>query len=162
MFLIYLSLALFFCAIVALDQLSKLYIVERLAFGAQQKLIPGLVHLTHVRNDGMSFSLLSGARWFFVVVTLAVFVIAILAVKKKLITQPLGLFSLAAVLGGAMGNLIDRVRLGYVVDMIEVEFMDFAVFNVADIFVVCGGILLMIFGIFFWRDPKEAGHENHQ
>ena len=153
--MIYFIMALFFIAILILDQLSKYLVVHGIALGGTKALIPGVVHLTYLRNDGMSFSLLSGARWFFVVVTLLVFVIAITAVKKKYVAQPLGLYSLTAVMGGAMGNLIDRVRLGYVVDMIEVEFVRFAVFNVADMFVVCGGILLMIYGVFFWKDPSQ-------
>ena len=153
--MIYFILALFFIAILIADQLSKYLVVKYIALGGMKPLIPGIVHLTHLRNDGMSFSMLSGARWFFVVVTLLVFAAAVWAVKKKYITHPMGLCSLTAVMGGAIGNLIDRVRLGYVVDMIEVEFIRFAVFNVADMFVVCGGILLMIYGVFFWKDPSQ-------
>ena len=157
--MIYACLALFFLLIVAGDQLSKYLVVKSIPLGGIRRFLPGLLHWTHVRNDGMSFSLLSGARWFFVGVTLLVMALCIYLIWKKLITHPIGLFSIAAVMGGAVGNLIDRIRLGYVVDMIEVEFIRFAVFNVADIFVVCGGILLAVYGIFIWKDPKDKEKE---
>ena len=155
--MIYVVSFLFAAAIVAADQLLKAFVSGTLALGQIRPLLPGIVHLTYVRNEGMSFSLLSGARWFFVVMTLLVFALAVFAVARRWVAGPFGLLSLAAVLGGAAGNLIDRVRFGYVVDMIEVEFMHFAVFNLADIFVVCGGIAFCIWGVFFWKDPREAG-----
>ena len=61
-----------------------------------------------------------------------------------------------AVLGGAVGNLIDRVLHGYVVDMFNLQFMDFAVFNVADIGISVGGVLLCVYVLFFWRKPEES------
>lgn len=149
-------------AALALDQLSKYLTVRNLAPGQDLAFWPGVLHFTHVRNEGMSFSLLSGARWFFVVVTLAVIALAIFAMYKKWISHPFGLISLSCVLGGAVGNLIDRVRWGYVVDMIEVEFVRFAVFNVADMFVVCGGIAFCIYGIFFWKEPEKRGASDHE
>ena len=154
--MIYVFSFLFAAAIVAADQILKAFISGTLALGQIQPLLPGLVHLTYVQNDGMSFSLLSGARWFFVVMTILIFALAIFAIAKRWVTGPFGLLSLAAVLGGAVGNLIDRIRFGYVVDMIELEFMHFAVFNLADIFVVCGGIAFCIWGVFFWKDPNEG------
>ena len=154
--MLYTFLILAFLLIVAADQLTKYLVVKSIPLGDVRAFLPGLLHWTHVRNDGMSFSLLSGARWFFVVVTVLVMVLCIIVIWKKWITHPLGLFSMTAVMGGAVGNLIDRIRFGYVVDMIEVEFIRFAVFNVADMFVVCGGILLAVYGIFIWKDPKEA------
>ena len=94
--------------------------------------------------------------------TLAAFVLMAVAIRKKWITHPTGLWALAWIAGGAVGNLIDRVRWGYVVDMIEVEFMRFAVFNVADCFVVCGGILLVIYAFFFDKPQKkeEPAHDS--
>ena len=124
-------------------------------YGGTVAVWPGVFHLTNIHNTGMAFSMLEGARWFFLVVTLAAFVLLAVVIWKKWITHPLGLWALAAIAGGAVGNLIDRIRFGYVVDMIEVEFMRFAVFNVADCFVVCGAILLVVYALFFDKKSKE-------
>lgn len=135
--------------------------MQNLALGENFAVWPGLFHFTHLRNEGMSFSMFEGGRWVFVIITFAVIAFCLVAMAKKWIDHPFGLISLSCVLGGAVGNLIDRIRWGWVVDMIEVEFVRFAVFNVADIFVVCGGIAFCIYGVFFWKEPekKEKNHE---
>lgn len=81
----------------------------------------------------------------------------ILALIKKIFTRPWGVISLAVVLAGAVGNLIDRVFLGFVTDMFQTTFMNFAVFNVADICVVLGGISLCVYVIFFLRKVGKEG-----
>lgn len=140
---------------VVLDQAVKAWVTVRIPYGGAVPVWPGVFHLTNIHNSGMAFSMLEGGRWFFLVVTLLAFCALAYVLKKKWITHPLGLWALAAIAGGAVGNLIDRVRFGYVVDMIEVEFMRFAVFNVADCFVVCGAILLVIYAFFFDKKAKE-------
>ena len=130
-------------AIVGLDQLVKYLVVEYIPLNGTVPLVPGLVHLAHVHNTGAAFSMLSGQRWPLIVLTL-VCAAAILAVLLRDKLPKTANWALAMVLGGAVGNLIDRAAHGYVVDMVEVEFIRFAVFNVADIFVVCGGILLCL------------------
>ena len=144
-----------------MDQFTKYLTVQNLALGENFAVWPGVFHFTHLRNEGMSFSMFEGGRWVFVIITFAVIAFCLFAMWKKWIDHPFGLISLASVLGGAVGNLIDRIRWGGVVDMIEVEFIRFAVFNVADIFVVCGGIAFCIYGVFFWKEPekKEKPHE---
>lgn len=153
--MLYGILALFAVLAVVLDQVTKALVTAYIPYGGTVPVWPGVFHLTHCRNTGMAFSLLEGGRWFFLVVTLLVFAVLAYVLKKKWITHPVGLWALAAIVGGAVGNLIDRVRLGYVVDMIEVEFMRFAVFNVADCFVVCGAILLVVYALFFDRKARE-------
>lgn len=148
-------LAVFAALIVVLDQFTKYLTVAHIPIGTAIPAIPGLFQLTYVQNTGMAFSMLQGGRWFFLIMTLVAFVIMGYAVKKNWITHPTGLWALAAIAGGAVGNLIDRVRLGYVIDMIEVTFMRFAVFNVADCFVVCGAILLVIYAFFFDKSKKK-------
>ena len=148
-------LAVFAALIVVLDQFTKYLTVAHIPIGTAIPAIPGLFQLTYVQNTGMAFSMLQGGRWFFLIMTLVAFVIMGYAVKKNWITHPTGLWALAAIAGGAVGNLIDRVRLGYVIDMIEVTFMRFAVFNVADCFVVCGAILLVIYAFFFEKSKKK-------
>ena len=157
----YALLAGFAALAVILDQVSKYLVVTYIPYAADVSVWPGVFHLTHVHNTGMAFSMLEGGRWFFLIVTLAALVLIVLTVKKKWLSHTLSHWSLAAVAGGAIGNLIDRVLHGYVVDMIEVDFMRFAVFNVADCFVVCGGILLGISVLFLEDRPKEdAAHDS--
>ena len=148
-------LAVFAVLIVILDQITKYLTVVHIPLGTAIPAIPGLFQLTYVRNTGMAFSMLQGGRWFFFVMTLIALAVMVVAVKKKWVNHPTGLWALAAIAGGAVGNLIDRVRLGYVIDMIEVTFMRFAVFNVADCFVVCGAILLVIYAFFFDKPAKK-------
>jgi len=154
--MLYAVLAVFAALSVVLDQISKYLTVKYIPLHEIVPLWDGVVHLTHLRNTGMAFSMLQGGRWFFLVMTLVVFVLLGLAIRKKWVSHPVSLWALAAIVGGAIGNLIDRVRLGYVVDMIEVEFMNFAVFNVADCFVVCGAILLVIYAFFFDKPAKKG------
>lgn len=155
--MLYGLLCAFSALIVVLDQVSKYLTVTHFDYpnAADLAVWPGVFHLTREHNTGMAFSMLEGGRWFFLIVTVLALVLMVLAVKKKWVSHPVSLWSLAAVAGGAVGNLIDRVVNGYVVDMIEVEFMRFAVFNVADCFVVCGGILLVISVLFLEDQPKE-------
>ena len=157
--MIYGILTLFAVLVVVLDQVTKYLTVAHIPLGTAIPAIPGLFQLTYVQNTGMAFSMLEGGRWFFLVMTLAALGLMVLAVKKRWISHPLGLWALAAIAGGAVGNLIDRIRLGYVIDMIEVAFMKFAVFNVADCFVVCGAILLVIYAFFLDR-REENKHDS--
>ena len=136
-------LAAFAAFSVILDQVVKYLVVRNIPLG-------GIVPVWR-----MSFSLLEGQRWFFVVMTVVILALLVLAVRRKWVSHPLGLWALAAIAGGAVGNFIDRLRLGYVIDMFEVEFMRFAVFNVADSFLVCGAILLVVYALFFDHRAKE-------
>lgn len=157
--MLYGALAIFAILIVVLDQVAKYLTVANIPLGATVPAVPGLFQLTYVQNTGMAFSMLEGGRWFFLIMTLAALGLMILAVKKKWICHPLGLWSMAAIAGGAVGNLIDRIRLGYVIDMIDVTFMRFAVFNVADCFVVCGAIGVVIYALFLDR-KEENKHDS--
>lgn len=152
------ALAVFAALIVAADQFTKFLTVTNIPLGGKIPVIEWLFQLTYIQNDGMAFSMLRGGRWFFLIVTIFALVLILLAVKKKWVNHPTGLWALASIAGGAVGNLIDRIRLGYVIDMIEVTFMEFAVFNVADCFVVCGAILLCVYVFFF--DKKEEKHDS--
>lgn len=154
--MLYGILALFAAVIVVLDQVTKYLTVANIPLGTAIPAVPGLFQLTYLRNTGMAFSMLEGGRWFFLIMTAAAFVFLGIVLKKKWITHPTGLWAVASIAGGAIGNLIDRIRLGYVIDMIEVTFMKFAVFNVADCFVVCGAILLVIYTFFFDKPAKKG------
>ena len=122
-------------------------------------LLPPLLRLTRVHNYGAAWSSFSGARWLLIILT-AVGMCVLAWLLVKVVRHPLGQWSLACILGGGIGNLIDRVRLGYVVDMLDTMFMDFPVFNVADVFVVCGTICALIYYLAFYRKYDEKHREN--
>ena len=156
----YIALIIFSLLIVALDQITKYLVVANIELYEVVPVWDGVVHLTHIRNTGMAFSMLEGGRWLFLVLTVIALGLIVFAIKKNWVTHKASIWSLAAIAGGAVGNLIDRVRLGYVVDMIEVEFMEFAVFNAADSFVVCGAIALVICILFLEDKKKEKSHDS--
>ena len=152
-----LALAAVLC--VAADQAVKFLVVNTMSPGESEPLLPPLLQLTRVHNYGAAWSSFSGARWLLIILTaVGMGVLAWLLVK--VVRHPLGQWSLACILGGGIGNLIDRVRLGYVVDMLDTMFMDFPVFNVADVFVVCGTICALIYYLAFYGKYDEKHREN--
>ena len=153
-------LAVFAALIVAADQLTKLLVLQNIPLHTQIDVIPGVVGLTYVQNTGAAFSSFQGMMWLFAVI-FALLTVGIVWEYKK---QALGFskaewWCIAAIYGGGLGNMIDRLRLGYVVDMIETRFIQFPVFNVADCFITCGCIALIAHLIFFnkgfWKDNKK-------
>jgi len=148
-------------ALVVLDQVVKLLVRHHIPLGGSVTLIPGVMDLSYVQNTGAAFSLFQEHTWVLAAVSLVVAVLLILALIKKIFTRPWGVISLAVVLAGAVGNLIDRVFLGFVTDMFQTTFMNFAVFNVADICVVLGGISLCVYVIFFYEKWEKKGKYAH-
>lgn len=146
--------------IVAADQLTKIWVVANIPLHTSLPAIPGLFHLTYVQNTGAAFSALEGMQWLFALV-FAVFTIGLIweFSKKRLPFLPFERWCILAIWAGGLGNMLDRLRLGYVVDMIAVDFIDFPVFNVADCFITCGCIALMVSLIFFnrefWKEDKK-------
>ena len=151
----WLPLGLFLAAVAAVDQITKALVRARIPYGGEVKLIPGIVRLTYVRNTGAAFSMLRGGRWFFLALLAVFFIGVAVLIRRKLISKPAELWCLAAIGGGALGNAIDRALTGEVTDMIEPLFINFAVFNVADIFITCGAIALVAYVLFFDRDPDK-------
>ena len=142
--------------LVGLDQWSKYLTVQNISLGETKEFIPGFLSLTHLRNTGAAWSLLEGKMIFFYVITVIVSVVIIyLVIKnyKKSIWYSVGL---SFVLAGAIGNFIDRVRLGYVVDMLQTDFMNFPIFNVADSTLVVGVICIFIYLILDEKAAKEG------
>ena len=153
-------LAVFAALIVAADQITKLLVLQNIPLHSQIDVIPGVVGLTYVQNTGAAFSSFQGMMWLFAVI-FALLTVGIVWEYKK---QALGFskaewWCIAAIYGGGLGNMIDRLLLGYVVDMIETRFIQFPVFNVADCFITCGCIALIAHLIFFnkgfWKDNKK-------
>ena len=156
----YIWMVLAAVGVVAADQLTKFWVLEHIPLYSQVEAVPGLFHLTYVQNTGAAFSALEGMQWLFVVI-FVLFTVGIIweFSGKRLPFTTFERWCIAAIYAGGLGNVIDRVRFGYVVDMIAVDFMEFPVFNVADCFVTCGCIVLMIHLIFcnreFWKDEKK-------
>ena len=156
----FLYYALFVGGIVAADQFTKYLTVANIALYEDVPFIPGLLQLTYVQNTGAAFSSFEGQQWLFALI-FAVFTVMIIweFFKKSMGFTTLEWWCIAAIYGGGLGNMIDRIRMGYVVDMIETTFIEFPVFNVADCFITCGCILMMIhlvlFNKEFWKDDKK-------
>lgn len=152
-------LALVVISCVVADQAVKFLVVNTMSPGESEPLLPPLLQLTRVHNYGAAWSSFSGARWLLIALT-AAGMCAIAWLLVKIVRHPLGQWSLAIILGGGIGNLIDRVRLGYVVDMLDTMFMDFPVFNVADVFVVCGTVCALIYYLAFYSKSDEKNWGN--
>ncbi len=156
----YALMLLFVGLVTALDQWTKALTVAHIPLGGEIGVVDGLFHLTYVRNFGAAFSSFQGQQWLFALI-FGVFTLAIVydIWKKAMPFSRFERWCVAAVYAGGLGNMIDRLRLGYVVDMIEVEFISFPVFNVADCFITCGCIGLMVslvlFNKEFWKDEKK-------
>lgn len=149
--MLYLILA---AVIAAADQLTKYLTNANIELHGGFSLIPGLLGITNERNTGMAWSMLAGSelRWLLGVISVVVS-IALVAVILLLRLSKGEKLALAFVLGGAVGNAIDRLAFGYVTDMIKTEFISFPIFNVADSFITVGAILFVIlYGI---RAVKE-------
>ena len=156
----FIFMGIFALVIVAIDQITKLLVVNNIPLHANVDVLPGLLGLTYVQNTGAAFSSFQGMRWLFLLVFLF-FTVAIIweFSKKRWSFTTFERWCIVAVYAGGLGNMIDRMRLGYVVDMIETKFITFPVFNVADCFITCGVILLMVHLVFFnrnfWKDEKK-------
>ena len=116
--------------------------------------LPGVVHWTFQPNTGAAFSVGTGKTWLFILVTFVFFGAVVYALRKKWFTGA-SLWGLALVVGGAFGNLIDRVARGFVVDMIEVEFIRFPVFNIADC-CICVGAAVIVLAVLLEEKKNEA------
>ena len=152
--------SLFAAFIVAADQFTKYLTVANIPLYTDVPFLPGLLQLTYVQNTGAAFSSFEGQQWLFALIFLVFTGLIVYEYRKN--TMGFTTFErwcIAAIYGGGLGNMIDRVRMGYVVDMIETTFMEFPVFNVADCFITCGCILLMahliLFNKDFWKDGKK-------
>ena len=135
-------------AVIALDQLTKYLVVQNIPLGESSGGIPGIFRLTYVENKGAAFSMLADRRWVFMAVScIAIVAIAVYLIVKKPKSVLLR-SGLAMVLGGGIGNMIDRVARGSVIDFVDLRFMNFYIFNVADIFVTVGCVVLLAWLIF--------------
>ena len=154
--------ALIAAALVAVDQLVKYLVMTRIPLGEHVPFLPCVLDLTYVQNTGAAFSMFSEHTWALALVSLVMSVVLAMALWRGLFKHPLGRLTLTLLLAGAVGNLIDRFAFGFVTDMFRTLFIRFAVFNVADICVVMGGIALCVYAVFFYdrlEPKKEAPHD---
>lgn len=143
-------------ALVAIDQLVKYLVRANIPLGGDAPFIPYLLDLTYVQNTGAAFSMLRSHTWVLTLISTVVVVGMCALLVKGFFKNRLGLFSAALVLAGGMGNLIDRVIFGFVTDMFQTTFMDFAVFNVADCCITVGVPLLFLYvWLYVGKDGKK-------
>ena len=136
----------FAALVVLLDQFLKQWVVLTIELRGHVAIIPGVIGLTNEGNPGAAFNILMNQRWLLVGIAI-VAAILLVAILLRYNDGFWGTLGLAAVLGGTVGNLIDRLLHGYVVDMFDLYFMEFAIFNIADIFITLGGITFLIYFI---------------
>jgi len=155
--MIYAFYVLFVTILVIIDQYVKNLVVSNIELGKQIPLIDNFFSLTHVRNYGAGFSILQNERVFLIVLScVAIIVLSYLLVKAKK-NDTLSIISYILIISGALGNLIDRVRLGYVVDFLDFKIFgyDYPVFNVADSFITVGCFILIIMVILESKNAKD-------
>ena len=156
--------AIITAAIIVADQLVKYWAKNTLMQIGTIPVIEKVFHLTYAENRGAAFSILEGQRWFFIVLTSVMLVIIALAFFKSYFKGKWGKTTLVFIFAGAIGNFIDRLVLGYVVDMFDFRLIDFPVFNVADIFLTVGGIMGVIYILFMdkdlFKEDKKVAENN--
>ncbi len=149
---------------IALDQVTKLLAVKYLSKIETKPLIRDVLHLTYVENDGAAFGMLDNARWVFISIsTVSILVMLFVLFAGYLQKNKLYSISLALIVSGGIGNMIDRLALGYVVDFIDFRLINFAVFNGADSF-VCVGAGLLILGLLLdiIKEQKNSKRDEKQ
>ena len=154
------ALAAIAAAVVALDALGKMWAVAALTSqdGGAVRIDAGPLDFTLVHNTGAAFGIGADSTWVFILVTIAIVTAALAWICAGRCRPPLAVVALALLVGGGIGNFVDRVTLGYVIDFIEFSFVDFPVFNVADICITAGVVLLLVWAFFFsGRELEGAG-----
>lgn len=147
--------------LIGADQALKYWTVTHLALGESTELLPGVLQLTRLHNYGAAWSSLSGKTVVLLIVTTALLIAVAWLLVKKIVRHRLGVAAGLFILGGGLGNMIDRVWHGYVVDMLDISpLFEYPVFNLADCFVVVGAVLGAVYYLWFYDkyDKKERTH----
>ena len=153
-------------ASVLADQLAKWIVVQTLPLYESVVLIDGFFSFTHIQNRGAAWGMLSDHRWVFIIVTaIAIIILPIILYKYRKLHVLFGV-SMSLIIGGAIGNMIDRIFLGYVVDFLEFTFIDFPVFNIADVCIVVGTFMMAAYILFFdkvlFADKKKTSETTEE
>lgn len=141
-----------------IDQLTKIWFVEKVNGEVYTgfSVIDGILNFTYIQNKGASMGILQGQKILLIAITVLILLGGAWYFKKYRPTHSLFLTSCSLILSGAVGNLIDRVKFGYVRDFIDVQFVDFYVFNVADCAIVIGAILLVVYAFVTMDEEKNS------
>lgn len=146
--------------LVALDQITKYLSIQYLKGEGSVSFLPGFIELKYTENTGAAFSILEGQTILFVLITVAVLIFIFFMIKTKKVKHITGKVASIIIISGAIGNLIDRILHGFVVDMFNFTFMNFAIFNVADIYITIGGMILCVYILFYYdKDNLEKINE---
>ncbi|WP_312642447.1 signal peptidase II [Hydrogenoanaerobacterium sp.] len=141
--------------LIGVDQAIKLWALDVLTKVETIPLIQDVLHLTYVENYGAAFNILQDKKWFLIGVTSLVALAAIVLLLSKKLKSNLAIWSVALIIAGGVGNLIDRIGRGFVVDYIDFRLINFAIFNFADCCVVIGTVLLATYILFFEGKDKQ-------
>lgn len=145
--------------LVGVDQWFKLLAIEHLSGIVTYPLIDGVLHLTYLENRGAAFGMMNGKISLLAIITIFVIGILVALILLKRVKSKFLIWSLSLIIGGGIGNLIDRLARGFVVDYIDVRLINFAVFNFADCCVVIGTILVMFYILFLDKSTTKQGGE---
>ena len=154
-FIIILSIILTFT-----DQLSKFIVIKALNVNHSIEVIKNFFYLTYTHNKGAAFSILTGKRIFLVLIAIFIIAAILYYLKKNTPNNSLSKIAFSFVIGGSLGNLIDRIMYGYVIDFLDFIIFgyDFPVFNIADSFITIGAIGLIISILFLNKEGENAGN----
>ncbi|WP_333788447.1 signal peptidase II [Lactobacillus acetotolerans] len=142
--------------VVVADQGLKSFIINNYSVGEVHQIIPGILSFNYLQNNGAAWNILTGQMWLFYIISTLAIIICLYFLFNKKYKNPLFDVGISLVLGGIIGNFIDRLHLKYVIDMLQVDFMHFNIFNIADSAITVGVILVFIYLIFF----DEGDHKN--
>jgi len=134
------------------DRISKQLVIEWMELGAAKVVWPGVLNLTYTQNTGMAFSILADRTWLLIVLSAAALIVIVEALRRALRSTPLHHALLWLLVAGGLGNLLDRLFFGYVIDFLHVQFVRFPVFNVADACLTVSALLLIVALL---RNPEE-------
>ena len=147
---------------IAGDQALKGWTVSHLELGESTPFIPAIMQLTRVHNYGAAWSSLSGKTVLLIAVTAVMMIAVAVLLIRRVVRHPLGVSACLLILGGGIGNIIDRIRLGYVVDMFDLLLFSYPVFNLADCFVVVGAILGTVYYLWIYEkfDARKKSNDS--
>ena len=147
---------------IAGDQALKGWTVSHLELGESTPFIPAIMQLTRVHNYGAAWSSLSGKTVLLIAVTAVMMIAVAVLLLRRVVRDPLGVSACLLILGGGIGNIIDRIRLGYVVDMFDLLLFSYPVFNLADCFVVVGAILGAVYYLWIYEklDARKKSNDS--
>lgn len=144
--------------VLSIDQVSKILIANTMDINSSIEVIKNFFYLTYTHNTGAAFSILTGKRLLLILIAIVILIILFNYIKKNKTNNKLEILAFSLIIGGSIGNLIDRIIRGYVVDFLDFKIFgyNFPIFNLADTFIVIGVILIVIITL----TRKEVEHDN--